>query len=124
MNVCLALDFTEAMHYSFLSRKELDDFDTRAADRRLVIPDPVSAEYGVMRDSLLPQMMGSLGRNASHQLETAMLFETGKVFSVAKTRRAMSRASANRSRSALSGPWAARRLGCARRSQRRRPCSG
>lgn len=83
--LCLALGFTEAMHYSFLSRKELDDFDTRAADRRLVIPDPVSAEYGVMRDSLLPQMMGSLGRNASHQLETAMLFETGKVFSVAKT---------------------------------------
>ena len=78
---CLALGFTEAMHYSFLSRKELDDFDTRKAADRLVIPDPVSAEYGVMRDSLLPQMMGSLGRNASHQLESAMLFEIGKVFS-------------------------------------------
>ncbi len=83
--LCLALGFTEAMHYSFLSRKELDDFDKRNADKRLVIPDPVSAEYGVMRDSLLPQMMGSLGRNASHQLETAMLFEIGKVFGVAKT---------------------------------------
>ena len=82
--LCLALGFTEAMHYSFLSKKELDDFDTRAADRRLVIPDPVSAEYGVMRDSLLPQLMGSLGRNASHQLETAKLFELGKVFYVAK----------------------------------------
>ena len=79
--VCLALGFTEAMHYSFLSRKELDEFDTRAAADRLVIPDPVSVEYGVMRDSLLPQMMGSLGRNASHQLENAMLFELGKVFS-------------------------------------------
>jgi phenylalanyl-tRNA synthetase beta chain len=80
--LCLALGFTEAMHYSFLSKKELDDFDTRTADRRLVIPDPVSAEYGVMRDSLLPQMMGSLGRNASHQLESALLFEIGKVFCV------------------------------------------
>ena len=78
---CLALGFTEAMHYSFLSKKELDDFDARKAADRLVIPDPVSAEYGVMRDSLLPQMMGSLGRNASHQLESAMLFEIGKVFS-------------------------------------------
>ena len=78
---CLALGFTEAMHYSFLSKKELDDFDTRKAADRLVIPDPVSAEYGVMRDSLLPQLMGSLGRNASHQLESAMLFEIGKVFS-------------------------------------------
>ena len=83
--LCLALGFTEAMHYSFLSRKELDDFDARSAGARLAIPDPVSAEYGVMRDSLLPQMTGSLGRNASHQLETAMLFEIGKVFGVAKT---------------------------------------
>ncbi len=80
-DVCLALGFTEAMHYSFLSKRELDDFDTRSSADRLVIPDPVSVEYGVMRDSLLPQMMGSLGRNASHQLESAMLFEIGKVFS-------------------------------------------
>ena len=79
---CLALGFSEAMHYSFLSAKELRDFDAREATEkgRLAIPDPVSAEYGVMRDSLLPQMMGSLGRNAGHQLESAMLFETGKVF--------------------------------------------
>lgn len=80
--LCMALGFSEAMHYSFLSKKELDDFDCSNVDHRLVIPDPVSAEYGVMRDSLLPQLMGSLGRNAGHQLETAMLFELGKVFSV------------------------------------------
>ena len=59
--LCLALGFTEAMHYSFLSKKELDDFDTRTADRRLVIPDPVSAEYGVMRDSLLPAVLWMKG---------------------------------------------------------------
>jgi len=80
--VATALGFSEAMHYSFLSQKELDDFDRRSASSRLVIPDPVSAEFGVMRDSLLPQMMGSLGRNASHQLESALLFEIGKVFSL------------------------------------------
>ena len=79
--VCLALGFSEAMHYSFLSTKELDDFDRRNAAFRLVIPDPVSAEYGVMRDSLLPQLMGSLGRNSSHQ-DSAMLFEIGKTFGV------------------------------------------
>ena len=81
--MCLALGFTEAMHYSFLSAREMDDFDARKASDRLVIPDPVSVEYGVMRDSLLPQMVGSLGRNASRQLESAMLFELGKVFSCA-----------------------------------------
>ena len=83
-DIATALGFSEAMHYSFLSQRELDDFDSRGAAARLVIPDPVSAEYGVMRDSLLPQMMGSLGRNASHQLERALLFEVGKVFGVAE----------------------------------------
>ena len=81
--LCMALGFTEAMHYSFLSAKELNDFDSREETKkgRLAIPDPVSAEYGVMRDSLLPQLYGSLGRNASHQVDSALLFEIGKVFS-------------------------------------------
>ncbi|MBQ6915371.1 MAG: phenylalanine--tRNA ligase subunit beta, partial [Kiritimatiellae bacterium] len=81
--LCMALGFTEAMHYSFLSAKELNDFDSREETKkgRLSIPDPVSAEYGVMRDSLLPQLYGSLGRNASHQVDSALLFEIGKVFS-------------------------------------------
>ncbi|MGN0846972.1 MAG: phenylalanine--tRNA ligase subunit beta [Kiritimatiellia bacterium] len=84
--VCLSLGFTEGMHYSFLSADELDQFDSRAEVRakRLALPDPVSAEYGVLRDSLLPQLMGSLGRNATHQVERAELFELGRVFGRAK----------------------------------------
>lgn len=79
---CLSLGFTEAMHYSFLSAGELNAFDARAdvAAARLALPDPVSAEYGVLRDSLLPQLMESLGRNATHQVETPKLFEMGRVF--------------------------------------------
>ena len=77
---CLALGFTEAMHYSFLSQGELDAFDARTKETRLALPDPVSAEYGVLRDSLMPQLYGSLGRNASHQIEAARLFELGRVF--------------------------------------------
>jgi len=76
--LCLALGFTESMNYSFLSAKELDAFEEKLP--RLAIPDPVSSEYSVMRNSLLPQLYGSLGRNASHQLEEAKLFEIGKVF--------------------------------------------
>ncbi len=81
-NVCLSLGFTEAMHYSFLSANELERFDSRDETKavRLELPDPVSAEYGILRDSLLPQMMFSLGRNATHQVELAKLFEIGRVF--------------------------------------------
>ena len=90
---CLALGFTEGMHYSFLSAGELDAFDPRVEAKagRLALPDPVSAEYGVLRDSLLPQLMGSLGRNATHQLETAKLFEIGRVFGRAKDGRPFER---------------------------------
>ena len=77
----LSLGFTEAMHYSFLSQGELDAFDS-AVKNRLAIPNPVSADYGVLRDTLLPQLIGSLGRNASRQVESAALFEVGRVFSV------------------------------------------
>ncbi len=79
--ILTGLGFSEAMHYSFLSEKELNDFDPREETRRtrLAIPDPVSSEYGFMRDSLLPQMYATLGRNAAHET-SALLFETGKAF--------------------------------------------
>ena len=79
--ILMGLGFSEAMHYSFLSEKELNDFDPREETKkaRLAIPDPVSAEYGFMRDSLLPQLYGTLGKNAAHEA-SALLFETGKAF--------------------------------------------
>ncbi|MDD2598451.1 MAG: phenylalanine--tRNA ligase subunit beta [Kiritimatiellae bacterium] len=78
--ILTGMGFTEAMHYSFLSAGELDAFDKRASALRAVIPNPVSGDYGVLRDSLLPQMAASLGRNASRQVESAALFEMGRVF--------------------------------------------
>jgi phenylalanyl-tRNA synthetase beta chain len=80
--VLLGMGFSEALHYSFLAAQELDAFDARGAARRVVLPNPVSADYGVLRDSLLPQLAGSLGRNASRQVESAGLFEMGRVFFV------------------------------------------
>ena len=67
------------MHYSFLSANELNVFGDNP--ERLPLPDPVSAEYGILRDSLLPQLYQSLGRNAAHRLEEGKLFEIGRVFS-------------------------------------------
>lgn len=89
----LSLGFTEAMHYSFLSKAELDAFDP-TVQNRLAIPNPVSADYGILRDSLLPQLIGSLGRNASRQVESCALFEVGRVFGVdAKSGKAVERES-------------------------------
>jgi phenylalanyl-tRNA synthetase beta chain len=76
----LSMGFSEGMHYSFLAAQELDMFDKRNAKGRAVLPNPVSADYGVLRDSLLPQLVASLGRNAARQVEKAGLFEMGRVF--------------------------------------------
>lgn len=74
------LGLHEALHYSFLSAAELDAVAPSSAARRVVLPNPVSADYAVLRDSLVPQMIGTLGRNAARQTAVAALFELGRVF--------------------------------------------
>jgi phenylalanyl-tRNA synthetase beta chain len=76
----VGLGLAEVMHYSFLSEASLDRFGTGRRAQRAVLPNPVSADYAVMRDSLVPQMMETLGRNLAHQTATAALFELGRVF--------------------------------------------
>lgn len=70
----------EIMNYTFVSHKCLDFFMPDQAAERLVIPHPVSAEHAVMRPSLIPQMIETLGRNHSRQVTEAALFESGRVF--------------------------------------------
>ncbi len=74
----VSLGFHEAMHYSFLSKAELEPY---APERPLELPNPVSADFGVMRPALLPQLIGALGRNAARQEPITALFEAGRVFS-------------------------------------------
>lgn len=74
-----AMGLAEGMHYSFLSAAELDAFD-KDASNRLVLPNPVSGDFGIMRNSLLPQLVQSLGRNSARQIDAPALFEIGRVF--------------------------------------------
>ncbi len=72
--------FNEAMHYSFLSGSLLDAWNEKDAATRLLLPNPVSEDHGVMRNSLVPQLVESLARNRSRQQESAALFEVGTVY--------------------------------------------
>jgi phenylalanyl-tRNA synthetase beta chain len=76
----VGLGLRETMNYSFLSEKLLNLFDPAAAPRRVVIPNPVSADQAILRDSLVPQMVETLGRNHARQIAEAALFEIGRVF--------------------------------------------
>jgi phenylalanyl-tRNA synthetase beta chain len=76
----VSLGLRETMNYSFLSEKLLNLFDPAAAPRRVVIPNPVSADHTLLRDSLVPQLVETLGRNHARQVAEAALFEIGRVF--------------------------------------------
>ncbi|MDD5482483.1 MAG: phenylalanine--tRNA ligase subunit beta [Kiritimatiellae bacterium] len=75
-----ALGLREIANYSFVSEKLLNMFDSSPAANRINIPRPVNAEHTLLRDSLLPQMAETLGRNRSRQIEEAAFFEIARVF--------------------------------------------
>ena len=74
------LGFTEVMNYSFTAPAVLDAFFASRADSRVRIPNPVSADHSVLRDSLLPQVLGNLAYNQSRGVTTAAVFEMGRTF--------------------------------------------
>jgi phenylalanyl-tRNA synthetase beta chain len=76
----IAMGLHEIMSYSFVPESLLDAFCDRDKPSRVVLPNPVSADHAVMRNSLVPQMVECLGRNHSRQTMDAALFEIGKVF--------------------------------------------
>ncbi len=74
------LGLSEILNYSLVSEPLLDLFDTHDHARRVAIPRPLSADQSVLRPSLVPQLVETLGRNRSRQTEEGALFEIGRVF--------------------------------------------
>ncbi len=77
----IGLGAREVVHYSFLSEALLDAFSPSSASTRVRLPNPVSADHSVMRDTLMAQAVETLGRNHARQVDQAVLFEIGRVFS-------------------------------------------
>ncbi len=76
----VGLGLREIMNYSFLSEALLNLVPCGEAGKRVVIPNPISADHSVLRNSLVPQMVETLGRNAARQMREAAFFELGRVF--------------------------------------------
>src|SRR5690606_29473756 len=73
-----ARDYLEAINYAFVDAGLLGSW--AATEGAVSIANPLSAELGVMRTSLLPGLVSALGRNAARQQSRVRLFETGNVF--------------------------------------------
>ncbi|GAB3390577.1 phenylalanine--tRNA ligase subunit beta [Lysobacter fragariae] len=73
-----ARDYLEAVNYAFVDADLLAKWGK--TDGEVPLANPLSAELGVMRTSLLPGLVAALARNAARQQSRVRLFELGNVF--------------------------------------------
>ncbi len=74
----VARDLQETINYAFVDAGLLAQWQLH--DGLVALANPLSAELAVMRPSLLPGLVATLGRNAARQLGRVRLFELGRVF--------------------------------------------
>lgn len=74
------LGVSEIMNYTLVNHPLLDLFNQENRDEREELPHPISMDQSVMRSSLIPQLVESLGRNRSRQIDEACFYELGRVF--------------------------------------------
>jgi len=74
------LGVSEIMNYTLVNHPLLDLFNKDDRASREELPHPISMDQSVMRTSLIPQLVESLGRNHSRQINEACFYELGRVF--------------------------------------------
>ncbi|GAA5005949.1 phenylalanine--tRNA ligase subunit beta [Pseudoluteimonas lycopersici] len=75
----VARDYLEAVNFAFVDAESLAQWQ---AGGGVPLANPLSADLGVMRSSLLPGLVAALARNAARQQPRVRLFELGKVFAM------------------------------------------
>ncbi|NKB23101.1 MAG: phenylalanine--tRNA ligase subunit beta [Kiritimatiellae bacterium] len=76
----VSLGLQETMNYSLVSALLLDLFDPDKRDPRTVLPLPISVDQSVLRTSLIPQMVTTIGHNFSRQVREGLFFEIGRTY--------------------------------------------
>ena len=74
----VARDYLEAINFAFVDAGLLEAWSL--TEGGLALANPLSAELGVMRTSLLPGLVAALARNTSRQQARVRLFELGRSF--------------------------------------------
>jgi phenylalanyl-tRNA synthetase beta chain len=77
-----ARDYVEAVCFAFLDARTLKQW--KLDEGAVPLANPLSAELGVMRTSLLPGLVSALIANRRRQQERVRLFEIGNVFAAGK----------------------------------------
>ena len=77
-NALCASDYLQAIHYAFVSSASLEAWGMQ--DAAVPLANPLSAEFAVMRTSLLPGLAASVQANRNRQQSRVRLFELGRTF--------------------------------------------
>lgn len=75
----VARDYLEAVNFAFVDASLLAQWQVGEG---VPLANPLSADLGVMRPSLLPGLAAALARNSARQQPRVRLFEIGKTFAV------------------------------------------
>ncbi len=70
-----ALEFFEAIHFSFISPEEALALDPGCEGQLISIDNPLGHEFSVMRPSLLPSLLKTLQYHHRHKISRVRLFE-------------------------------------------------
>ncbi len=76
----VALGLVEILNYSLTAPGLLRRFGLDDERTTIRLPNALSEEYSVLRPSLLPQVIETLGRNRFRQVRDGAVFEIGRVF--------------------------------------------
>jgi phenylalanyl-tRNA synthetase beta chain len=78
--ILIGLGFTEALNSSLTSKQILYDNTKRDSTKLIEVAESKSQEHTILRDSILPGLLGNLSQNI-HEQYPQKLFEIGAVFS-------------------------------------------
>ena len=78
-HITIGFGFAEALNTSLTSKKILYDNTNRISSKLIQVMDSKSQEHTILRDSILPGLIGNLAKNI-HETYPQKLFETGIVF--------------------------------------------
>jgi phenylalanyl-tRNA synthetase beta chain len=81
--------FFETMTFAFIERSAAEPFLVDPADGLVAIANPLSEKFGVLRPSLLPNLVDAVSHTRRRERRDVRVFETGACFSLgrAETRR-------------------------------------
>lgn len=79
-NILHGLGLSEIMNYSLTNDALLDLVAVDNKNERESLPHPISEDQSILRTTLIPQIVESIGRNHSRQIKEVCCYEIGKVF--------------------------------------------